>query len=81
MDVCGYGYGCVNVNVADCVSAYGNGNVADCVDMHEKIFLYLLTKQDSHVIMASQNKNVRPLGNLDFVFELMKTISIFEFDF
>ena len=34
VDVCGYGYGCVNANVTDSVSAHGNGNVAGCV--HEK---------------------------------------------
>lgn len=36
VDVCGYGYGCVNANVAVSVSA--NGNVAGCVNVHEKIF-------------------------------------------
>ena len=36
VDVCGYGYGCVNVNVAVFVSA--NGNVAGCADAHEKFF-------------------------------------------
>lgn len=36
VDVCGYGCGCVNVNVADFVSA--NDNVAGCVDEYEKIF-------------------------------------------
>lgn len=79
VDVCGYGCDCVNVNVADSVSA--NGNIADCVNVHEKIFLHLLTKQNDYAIMASQNKNVRPLGKLNFVFELIKTIPIFEFDF
>ena len=81
VDVCGYGYGygCVNANVAD--SASVNGNVAGCVDVYEKFFLRLLTKPNSYVIMASQNKNVRPLGKLNFVFELMRMIPIFEFDF
>lgn len=69
VDVCGYGYGCVNVNVADSVSTSTNGNVAGCVDVYEKIFLYLLTKQNGCAIIASQNKNARPLGNLNFVFE------------
>ena len=36
VDVCGYGYGFINVNVAD--SAFANDNVAGCVDEHEKIF-------------------------------------------
>lgn len=36
VDVCGYGYGCVNVNVADFASA--NGNVTGCVDAYEKFF-------------------------------------------
>ena len=36
VDVCGYGYGCVNANVADFASA--NGNVAGCVNVYEKIF-------------------------------------------
>ena len=31
VDVCGYGYGCVNVNVA--VFVYGNENVVGCVDV------------------------------------------------
>ena len=79
VDVCGYGCDCVNVNVADSVSANGNENVAKYV--YEKNFLYLLTKPNGCVIMASQNKNARPLGNLVFVFELMRTIPIFEFDF
>ena len=35
VDVCGYRYGCVNVNVADFISA--NGNVAGCVNVYEKI--------------------------------------------
>ena len=34
--VCGYGCGCVNVNVVDSVSA--NGNVVGYVDVYEKIF-------------------------------------------
>ena len=71
--------GCVNVNVVDFASA--NDNVIGCVDVHEKNFLRLLTKPNGCVIMASQNKNARPLGKLNFVFELMKTIPIFEFDF
>ena len=79
VDVCEYGYGYVNVNVAIFVSA--NSNVAGCVDVYEKNFLYLLTKPNGCVIIASQNKNARPLGNLNFVFELMRTISIFEFQF
>ena len=36
VDVCEYGYDCVNVNVADSISV--NGNVDGCVDVHEKIF-------------------------------------------
>ena len=36
VDVCGYECDCVNVNVADSVSA--NENVAGCVDVYEKIF-------------------------------------------
>lgn len=36
VDICGYGYGCVNVNVVDFASV--NGNVAGYVDVHEKIF-------------------------------------------
>lgn len=36
VDICGYEYGCVNVNVA--VSASANGNVAGYVNVHEKIF-------------------------------------------
>lgn len=36
VDVCGYGCGCVNANVADSVSANGNENVAGYV--HEKNF-------------------------------------------
>lgn len=36
VDVCEYGCGCVNVNVADSISA--NGNAAGCVDVHEKFF-------------------------------------------
>lgn len=79
MDVCEHGYGYVNINVADSASA--NGNVDGCVDVHEKNFLHLLTKPNGCVIMAPQNKNVRPFGNLNFVFELMRTIPIFEFDF
>ena len=78
MDVCGYEYGCVNVNVAD--SASTNGNVAGCVDVYEN-FLCLLTKPNGCAIMALQNKNARPFGNLIFVFELMRTIPIFEFHF
>lgn len=34
VDICGYGYGCVNVNVVVFVSA--NDNVAGCVDVYEK---------------------------------------------
>lgn len=34
VDVCVCGYGCVDVSVADSVSA--NGNVAGCVDGYEK---------------------------------------------
>lgn len=79
MNVCVCRCGCVNVNMTVFVSA--NGNVADCVNVHEKNFLYLLTKPNGCVIMASQNKNVRPLENLIFVFELLKMIPIFEFDF
>lgn len=79
VNVCGYGYNCVNVNVVDSVSA--NGNVAGCADVYEKIFLCLLTKPNGYAIMASQNKNARPLEKLNFVFELMRTIPIFEFDF
>lgn len=36
VDVCGYGCGCVNVNVV--VSVFANGNVAGCVDVYEKFF-------------------------------------------
>ena len=36
VDVCEYGYSCVNVSVA--VSASANGNVAGCVDVYEKFF-------------------------------------------
>lgn len=36
VDVCGYGCGCVNVNMAD--SVFANDNVAGCVDAYEKIF-------------------------------------------
>ena len=36
VDVCGYGYGRVNVNVV--VSASVNGNVAGCVNVYEKFF-------------------------------------------
>lgn len=83
VDVCGYGrgYECgrANVNVADFASA--NGNVAGCVNVYEKFFLHLLTKRNDCVIMTSQNKNVRPLGKLIFVFELMRTIPVFEFHF
>ena len=46
-----------------------------------KKFLRLLTKLNGCVIIASQNKNVRPFEKLNFVFELMRTIPIFEFDF
>lgn len=42
VDVCGYGYGCVNVNVADFASA--NGNVDGCVDVHEKNFSISIDK-------------------------------------
>ena len=38
VDVCGYGCGCVNANVAVSASAYVYENVADCVDVYEKIF-------------------------------------------
>lgn len=79
VDVCGYGCDYVNVNVAVSVSA--NDNAIGCVDVYEKFFLRLLTKPNSCVIMASQNKNARPLGKLIFVFELMRTIPIFKFDF
>lgn len=78
-DVCGYGYGCVNVNVVDSVSVNSNENVVGYV--REKIFLYLLTKPNGYAIIASQNKNARPLGKLNFVFELMRTIPIFQFRF
>lgn len=78
MNVCGYERGYVNVNMTVFVSV--NGDVVDCVDAHKK-FLRLLTKLNDCAIMASQNKNVRPLGNLIFVFELMRMIPIFEFDF
>ena len=79
VDVCGYGYDCVNVNVADSASVNSNENVVGYV--HEKIFLYLLTKPNGYAIIASQNKNARPLGKLNFVFELMRTIPIFQFRF
>ncbi len=79
VDVCEYGYDWVNVNVAVSVFANGNENVAGYV--HEKNFLHLLTKPNGCVIMTSQNKNARPLGKLNFVFELMRMIPIFEFDF
>lgn len=79
MNVRGYERGYVNANMTVFVSI--NGNVVDCVDVHEKFFLHLLTNQNGCAIIASQNKNVRPLGNLNFVFELMRTIPIFEFDF
>lgn len=36
VDVCGYGYGCVNVNAAVFVSA--NDNATGCVDVYKKIF-------------------------------------------
>lgn len=36
VNVCGYGCGCVNANVADFASA--NGNVAGCVNVYEKFF-------------------------------------------
>ncbi len=38
VDVCGYGYGCINANVAVVASVNGNGYGADCVNTHEKIF-------------------------------------------
>lgn len=79
VDICEYGRVYVNANVA--VSTYVSGNVTGCINVHEKNFLHLLTKPNGYAIMASQNKNVRPLGKLNFVFELIKTIPIFEFDF
>lgn len=36
VDVCGYGYGFVNVNVADFAST--NDNVIGCVNVYEKFF-------------------------------------------
>lgn len=53
VDVYGYGYGYVNASVVDSASIYGNGNVADCANAHEKIFLYLLTKPNGCAIMTS----------------------------
>ena len=53
--------------------------------MNEKNFLHLLTKPNGCAIMASQNKdaepNPNPFGKLNFIFELMRTIPIFEFQF
>ena len=66
VDICGYEYGCVNVNVAD--SASTNGNVAGCVDVYEKNFLYLLTKPNGCVIMASQNKKCKTAWKFEFCF-------------
>lgn len=42
IDVCGYGYGCVNVNVAD--FAFANGNVAGCVKICMKKFSVFIDK-------------------------------------
>lgn len=42
VNVCGYGYGCVNANVADSASA--NGNVIDYVNVHEKNFFASIDK-------------------------------------
>ena len=42
VNVCGYGYGCVNANVVDFASA--NDNVIGCVDVYEKNFFASIDK-------------------------------------